>query len=150
MVRSPQWHWAQRAALPAAQPPQEAAESPAQLTAQHSAAQRSTAQHSTARHGPAPPRPRLLTLGNRGSFRRHTLRSPRRNRASPAMCAQHFRKTKWSAFVLQEIKTWKQNILQNSSTLSSLSLFLCNNSFKEDPGIIFWCKLCYKHISLCW
>ena len=95
------------------------------------------APRATARHGPAPPRPRLLTLGNRGSFRRHTLRSSRRNCASPAMCAQHFRKTKWSAFVLQEIKTWKQNILQNSSTLSSLSLFLCNNSFKEDPGIIF-------------
>lgn len=28
-------------------------------------------------------------------------------------------------------------------------LSLCNNSFKEDPGIIFLCKLCYKHISLC-
>lgn len=60
MVRSPQWHWAQRAALPAAQPPQEAAESPAQLTAQRSAAQCSTAQcstaqHSAAQHGPARP-----------------------------------------------------------------------------------------------
>lgn len=44
------------------------------------------------------------------------------NCTSTVTCAEHFWKTRRSVFVLQEIKTWKQNILQNSKTLSFLSL----------------------------